>query len=976
MKVSIPHIRVVLIVVVVTLLPLALFGQSTQTGAVTGTVTTNDNTPIPGVMVTVSSPVLQGTRTAYTEDNGSFLVRGLPPGSYTVSFSMEGLGGVRRSMAVELGQTSKLEVRMSPAATSEAITVTAEAPTALTTTQLGQNMSREEIQTLPIPRTGGGGLLANIAALTPGVTQNTFNAGQVRINGGFGYDNVFLVDGTDINDNLFGTAHNLYIEDAIQETQVLTGGVSAEYGRFTGGVVNVVTRSGGNEFSGTARADMTNPAWRDETPIEDERGVKRTDKTSPIYSATLGGPLMRDHLWFFGAYRRDYSTDSRTLPITSIPYDFQLQNPRGEVKLTGTVGNHTLQGSYLDNETTQVNNIGLANRTMDPRAFVTRTLPNTRKAVFYNGVLTANLFAEVKYAEKTFGFRNTGGTSLDILDSPFLTRSHSPSRHFNAPFFDSTDPEDRNNKDFTATGSYFLGTRNLGSHDLKSGYERYISTRVGGNSQSSTGYVFNADYKIDAAGQPIRDANSRFIPVFKPFGPGVSGFTTLVNWLPVRGAKVDLNNQAFFVQDTWTINTRFTLNAGLRYETVDGEATGNITTVSTSRITPRLALSIDPLANGRYKVDLTYAQYGGKYSEAQYARNTNVGTPNNVSYRYIGPAGEGIGFAPGFDLKNYEITSGSFPLQNVRVDPDIKAPVADEFTVSGGAAITRNGFVKVSYTNRQWTDFFEDFIDRSTGFTNVVISPTISRNLDNTYYSNTSDMTREYESVQLLSQFKPLRAWTIHANYTYEIKNDGNFVGEAGNQPGIATLFGDYPEIFDPQRSFPEGRLPGYQEHRLRLMNNYTLGMGRAGKVDFGLIYNYDSPTTFSYTATGVPYSAAQNAAYAAAGYKNTLTTQTLFFGERGEGKYNSSRSFDLATNYAVPIFRGVSPWIRFEMYNITNEKALRTFDTTISADNSSPKDALGLPTGYTKGAAFGTARNSDDYQIPREYRLSAGIRF
>ena len=110
--------------------------------------------------------------------------------------------------------------------------------------------------------------MADIAELAPGLTANTPNADQVSISGAFAYDNVFLVDGVDINDNLFGSPDNLFIEDAIEETQVMTSGVSAEYGRFSGGVINAVTKSGGNEFSGSFRTDLGNPEWRDENPFE------------------------------------------------------------------------------------------------------------------------------------------------------------------------------------------------------------------------------------------------------------------------------------------------------------------------------------------------------------------------------------------------------------------------------------------------------------------------------------------------------------------------------------------------------------------------------------------------------------------------------------------------------------------------------------------------------------------------------------
>ena len=967
--------RVVVVFAVLLLIAGNAFAQATTTGAISGTTTTSDGVAIPGVTVSVTGTALQGERTTYSGDSGAYIVRGLPPGHYNVHFSMEGMATVKTTATVELGQTSKVDATMSLSTTSEAITVTAEAPTLMTTTQLGSNLNEEQLQELPIPR--GGGFLANIAALTPGVTQNTFNAGQVRINGAFGYDNVFLVDGTDVNDNLFGTAHNLYIEDAIQETQVMTGGVSAEYGRFTGGVVNVVTKNGGNEFSGSFRTDITNSSWRDETPIET---TQRLDKNNYIYSGTLGGPIVRDRLWFFLAGRRENTETSQNLPITNIPYVFGVENPRWEMKLTGSVANHSVQVSYLDNETTQANNIGLAGRTMDPRAMVTRTLPNTRKAAFYNGIITSNLFAEVKYSQKEFGFRNTGGTSTDIHDSPFLTRSHAPSRHFNAPFFDSTDPEDRNNEDLTASASYFLSTKNIGTHDFKGGWERYTSSRTGGNSQSSTNYVFGANYKTangTPTGTPVTDAQGRYIPVFLPVGTpsSVGPISTMTNWQPVRGATVDIATDAFFVTDTWTINRRFTANIGGRFESTSGEATGGIDTVDAKRFTPRLALSVDPLANGKYKVDLTYAEYAGKFSERQFAVNTNVGTPNAIAYRYIGPAGEGVDFAPGFDLANWEVTDASFPLYNVRVDDDIVSPVAREWTLSGATSVGRFGFAKLTYTTREWSDFWEDFVAPQHGFTEFEVNG-VRKVFDNTFYSNTSDLYREYEAIQLLSQFRFFNRWTIHGNYTHELRNHGNFVGEAGNQPGNPSVFGNRQEMLDPARHYPEGKMPGFQKHRLRLLNNYTLEFGRAGALDVGVVYNYDSAQSFSYVATGVTLTQIQKDKLTAAGYKNTPTSQSVYFGELGDGQYNDFSSFDLALTYSIPIIRTIAPRVKFEVYNILNDQDLVFFDTTVTGNSTGPTDALGLPTTYNLGANFGKARSAADYQTPREFRASVSLTF
>ena len=96
------------------------------------------------------------------------------------------------------------------------------------------------------------------------------------------FDNIFMINGVDVNDNLFATPQNLFIEDAIEETQVLTAGISAEYGRFTGGVVNAITKSGGNMFSGSGRVNFLNPAWttRDAVRSDEGHGGHRASRRS------------------------------------------------------------------------------------------------------------------------------------------------------------------------------------------------------------------------------------------------------------------------------------------------------------------------------------------------------------------------------------------------------------------------------------------------------------------------------------------------------------------------------------------------------------------------------------------------------------------------------------------------------------------------------------------------------------------------
>jgi hypothetical protein len=122
------------------------------------------------------------------------------------------------------------------------------------------------------------------------VTENTPNPGVIAINGAFSFDNVFMINGVDIVDNLFAQPQNLFIEDAIQETQILSSGISAEFGRFSGGVVNAVTKSGGNRFQGSYRLNFRNPAWTTETPFEVSRGTTNPDTLQHTRRRPLADP--------------------------------------------------------------------------------------------------------------------------------------------------------------------------------------------------------------------------------------------------------------------------------------------------------------------------------------------------------------------------------------------------------------------------------------------------------------------------------------------------------------------------------------------------------------------------------------------------------------------------------------------------------------------------------------------------------------
>src|SRR5437899_10406222 len=222
-------IRFTVFSVFVVLIAASAFAQTTA--SLTGDVTTGGK-PLPGVTVTISSPNLQGTRTAVTGENGGYQFSGLAPGDYKVSFELSGMATITKRASVQLSQTARADADMKVASVAEAITVTATAPTVLETPQVASTFTAKQIEALPVARTPFAAAL-----LSPGVSANTFSTNQFVISGSPGYDNLVMVNGVVVTENVRSQAQNLFIEDAVQETTTLTGAISAEYGRFTGGVV-------------------------------------------------------------------------------------------------------------------------------------------------------------------------------------------------------------------------------------------------------------------------------------------------------------------------------------------------------------------------------------------------------------------------------------------------------------------------------------------------------------------------------------------------------------------------------------------------------------------------------------------------------------------------------------------------------------------------------------------------------------------
>jgi len=933
--------------------------QGVQTGALAGIVTDASGWTVPNATVRAESPAQQGVRITTSDQAGAYRLTGLAAGEYSVAIELTGLQPAASTVRINVGTVERLDVALQPLAVAESVTVTAPAPSLLTRKSGGLNFRSAEIEALPTGRT-----LSLIAELSPGLTNNTPNVNQVTISGAVAYDNVFLLDGVDIGDNLFARPDDLFVEDAIQETLVLTSAVSAEYGRFSGGVVNAVTKQGGNLFSGSIRSNLSNSAWTDETPFEHAAGQKRASKMNRFYEGTFGGPLRKDRLWFFFTGRSQSSNTSLTLAQTAAPFQQTDDQQRWDLKLTATpLTNHTLQAQYLDRR--QKKFAPSLPITIDPTGGDHTDTPGNLFVTNWTGVLASRFFATAQYSQKQ-NHPRFGNTSTRLEDSPFLTigRVSPGGLQFGPIYFDRTDPEDRDNNQLTGSVSYFASRPGWGTHDIKAGVEVFSQVLRGGNSQSSTGYLFNTDY-ASIAGRPLTDASGRVVPVWIP------GATTVGNTLPTRGAEIEITTTSFYLQDRFMPTARLTLDLGLRFETASSEATAAPQHMQAASIAPRLAAAYSLREDGQTTIGASYAHYAGRYTSSIFGRNTPVANAGRVTSVYNGPAGQGYDFAPAYDLANYSVTSGSFPTANIFLDEDLESPMTREFTLSAAQALGARGAVRAMYVWRHTTGLVESFIDDPTaaGKTTVAQNGVVFGTFDNIYYRNSDDAIRRYQALELVSNYQLRSNWTVASQWTLQLQNEGNYEGEAANQPGIGSAVGDYPELLVENRDFPIGRLDDYQQHKVRVWSTYQQGLGRFGAVDITPMWRYNSALTYSLAANSVPLSAVQrarNPGYARLPGSGTNGSQTLFFGERGSQEFAGYGLVDVAATYQVSVWKTLKPWVKLEVLNMLNNDKLIGWDTTVTVDPASALDADGLPTGYIKGARFGQGTSTAAYPRPR----------
>jgi outer membrane receptor protein involved in Fe transport len=334
-------------VVSLLLVSINAFGQSATTGSIEGTVTDPNGAAVKGASVTVTSPNLITSQTATTDDNGHFRVLALPPGAYKLSVQASGFAAFEQdNLAVNLGRTSNIDAQLGLASASATVTVTSAAGVDAAQNTSGSNVSSEQFSNFPTQRTVQG-----LYTIAPTVTRSGLRdaIGRDRdpsVGGSSGPENNYILDGVNTTDPaLGGSGANLPFE-FVQEVEIKTGAYGAEYGKSTGGIFNVITKSGGNEFHGDIFGYGTTKGLVRAVKNFSFTGAPGNGFSETDIGGDIGGPIVKDKLWFFGAFNPQRRTNFYLTQTFHAPVQNKATIPFYAGKITWALNSkNTLTGS-------------------------------------------------------------------------------------------------------------------------------------------------------------------------------------------------------------------------------------------------------------------------------------------------------------------------------------------------------------------------------------------------------------------------------------------------------------------------------------------------------------------------------------------------------------------------------------------------------------------------------------------------------
>jgi hypothetical protein len=575
--------RIALLVALILIVPASIFAQSqATTGVIEGTVVDASGASLPGVTVTVKNTATNFEQITVTDKQGRFRTVLLPLGPYQVTATLEGFGTVvQTGLDLGVGQTLPVTITMKPATVSEQIVVTAAAPLIETArTEGATRIDEKAVSGLP----NNGRNFLDYTKLTPGVTIVQGPDGdELSINGQKGIENNISVDGADFNNPFFGEQRGgqrppfTFNLDAVKEMVVIADGANAEFGRSTSGFVNVITKSGTNKFDGTAHFTFKNDSLsaRAKNPVGSATSLQPKFKSTQAQDGfTIGGPIIRDQLFYFGALdlqqaHETKQTDPNRIAPTVVAALASLGSPdeNGPIRRTNDArvlllktdwnasakNLATLRYNYTwskqDNGTFDVDSWGRsANATeKDSSGAVTGSLIST---------VTNSLLNEFRFQgarenrPRPYNGPNITGQNRPLPDTAFDFAS---AYRFGEPFFIPVKYYD--------TRIQFNDNVSLlrGGHSFKAGVEYNRVNSV----QTFLGFA-NGRWIFDSTSGFLEDlrnhTNNHVLLYLQQAGVGN------ISVEQAGTQSIPQTEPAAFVQDSWQVSSNMTVHYGLRWE--------------------------------------------------------------------------------------------------------------------------------------------------------------------------------------------------------------------------------------------------------------------------------------------------------------------------------------------------------------------------------------------------------------------------
>jgi hypothetical protein len=649
--------------------PLALLFASVASAQTTGTVigvVTDASTgkAVPGALVIATSPNLQGEQTAVTDNSGNFRLPQLPPGQYRLAVQLEGYKPAERSdIQIRLDKTIRANLAMVPEAVEmeEQVVRTGSAAPVVNvgSAESGAVVTKEFVASIPVGRD-----FQAVAVVTPGAQTDTYGIGFA---GSQSPENAYILDGLNVSDPVYGTLGSNLLTNFFEEVDVKTGSFSAEYGRTTGGVMNVVTKTGSNEFHGSVFSNVTpyflvqpdSPAfgrtneaiWGELTPGE---GAYDLD-----LGFEVGGPIQKDKLWFYLGFAPQFEQRyaqrflrSNQLNAGDDPATPQVETAGSLHRVNGVVQQDEIDGTrrtYDYNDVTY-NVVGKLTYLLNENhnlTLSTYAVPTSNDFLFnfnssesrrmgHDDQLAYDLIGRYsgKFLDKRFIVEAVGGWHYQSLADDPVTMAGVDQR--TTPTFDYLGNWNLRTLEADAPAVCAGGLNScLVSRYLQGGYDfgnDYTSNRFA--SRLSGSYLFdmlgshNAKAGIDLErnyyditkwysgnvryGVSADDSEFAALRAYASVAGGASADPNDLTFIDNETSESATNSFSYYLQDSWQVgNTGLTINAGLRLETQSMESlSANVEGFSINNMwSPRLQAIWDFTGTGRGKIGASWGRF-------------------------------------------------------------------------------------------------------------------------------------------------------------------------------------------------------------------------------------------------------------------------------------------------------------------------------------------------------------------------------